>query len=339
MKLMIRFADKIVGAFIILALSALVFVIFMLGSSQRWFSRDYYFKTYFPSASGLSQNMAVQYRGFTIGHVKSIELTDDDRVEVNFTIFDTYIDRVRNGSLVEIQASPLAALGGNQFLFHPGLGDDLVTEGETIPSANSSEGKRLLAMGLASRPEQDDGISLIINRVGTLLGTVNDVLLDLQGAFEGTDQTSLGRTLRNVEWVVEDLQSVLETLPVSIEDAITQLMTQLEPILDNLHELSDDLANPDGTVMAILDSEGEVYTGLVSSLGSISAILRNLEKASDFIPPQLPRLAAILADLHAALLTAEDVLIALTNNPLLRGGVPERVETRTGGAQARDVEF
>ena len=130
MKLMIRFADQIVGAFIILALGALIFVIFMLGSSQRWFSRDYNFKTYFTSASGLSQNMPIQYKGFTIGHVKSINLADDDRVEVEFTIFDTYIERVKNGSLVEVSVSPLAALGGNQFLFYPGLGKTLSRRGK-----------------------------------------------------------------------------------------------------------------------------------------------------------------------------------------------------------------
>ena len=110
MKFTIRFADQIVGVFIILALGIVIFAIFMLGSSQRWFSRDYYFRTYFPSATGLSQNMAVQYKGFTIGHVKSIKLDANDQVEVRFTVFDTYIDRVRHGSMVDVSTSPLAAL-------------------------------------------------------------------------------------------------------------------------------------------------------------------------------------------------------------------------------------
>ncbi|MDR1858912.1 MAG: MlaD family protein [Treponema sp.] len=329
---MIRFADKIVGGLIILALGILIFVIFMLGSNQRWFSRDYQFKTYFASASGLSQNMAVQYKGFTIGHVKSVRLTKDDRVEVVFTIFDTYIDRVRTGSLVDVLLSPIGGLGGNQFMFYPGLGTELVPEGETIPSANSSEGKQLLAMQLAERPEQDDSINNIMTRAGTLLGSLNDLVLDVQEAFEGTSRTSLGRTLGKIEVMAEKL-------PNDLEGGLERIIGQLDPLLINLRAFSEELADPDGSVMAFLASDGNVYTGLASSLEALSSTLRNLEKTSDFIPAQMPQLAVLLAELHVALSTAEDVLVAMTNNPLLKGGVPQRTQTRAGGASDRDVEF
>jgi len=99
------------------------------------------------------------------------------------------------------------------------------------------------------------------------------------------------------------------------------------------------MADPDGAVAAILDSEGQVYTGVASSLDAISSTLRNLEKTSDFIPAQLPQVAVVINDLHSALEVFEDVMIALTNNPLLKQGVPERKETRTGGSQTRDMEF
>ena len=339
MKLTIRFADQIVGAFIILALGILVFVVFMLGSSQRWFSRDFQFKAYFTSATGLSQNMGVQYKGFTIGHVKSIELTKDDRVEVVFTIFDTYIDRVREGSLVEVLVSPIGGIGGNQFMFYPGLGSKPIDEGETIPTVNSSEGKRLLATGLAERPERDDSINNIMNRTGTLLATLNDLLLDVQEAFEGTSRTSVGRTLRNVEMSAAGLQVMAEKLPSDLEQSIDRVMNQLEPILASLRVFSEKVADPDGAVMAVLDSEGDVYTSLISSLEAISGTLRNLERTSDFIPEQLPQVAALLADLNIALQTMQDVLVAMTNNPLLKGGVPERTQTRAGAANDRDVEF
>jgi len=328
MKFTIRFADQIVGALIILAVGIIIFVIFMLGSNQRWFSRDYYFYTYFPSASGLSQNMAVHYKGFTIGRVKSIRLDENDQVEVHFCIFDTYIDRVRNGSIVEVVVSPIGALGGNQFLFHPGTGTGLIAEGDTIPAANSPEGKQLLEIGLAQRPDGEDNISNIINNVGTTITTLNIVLADIQEALKGTDNTSLGRTMGSVE-----------TAAAGLEDNLGKLMTQLEPVLLNLRDLSDRMADPDGSLAAVLDSDGKVYTDLTSSLGAISGTLQNLEKTSDFIPAQLPQLAVIINDLHSALAVFEDVLVSLTNNPLLKQGVPERKETKTGGAQTRDMEF
>jgi phospholipid/cholesterol/gamma-HCH transport system substrate-binding protein len=335
MKFTIRFADQIVGALIILALGILIFVIFMLGSSQRWFSRDYQFKTYFSSASGLSQNMPVLYKGFTIGHVKTITLSDDDRVEARFTIFDTYIDRVRQGSLVEVLVSPIGGLGGNQFMFYPGRGTDLVDEGELIPSVNSSEGKQLLAAGLAVRPERDDSLNNIMNRAGTLLATLNDTISELQGS----DQTDLGRIVRHLEQTTARLPGAVEKIPRDLETSLDSLLTQLEPILENLRTLSDSLANPDGTVMSVLDSDGPVYTDLTMSLNAISKTLRNLEKTSEFIPAQLPQVAALLSDLQTALRTAEDVLVALTNNPLLKRGIPEHRENPAGGSSPRDLEF
>ncbi|MDR1099181.1 MAG: MlaD family protein [Treponema sp.] len=330
MKFTVRFADQIVGLLIILAVGALIFVVFMLGSNQRWFSRDYHFKSYFNSASGLSKNMVVLYKGFPIGHVKSFELTDDDRVEVWFTIFDTYISRVRYGSVVEVIQSPIGL--GNQFFFYPGQGEEQVGEGELIPAIGSPEGRWFLAEKLVSIPQHDDSISIIMNRL-------NSILTQVEEAFAGTDQTTLGRTLGNVEEAAAGLRDVSEMLPETLNDFIVDIMGQLGPILTDLNALSGRLADPDGAVTAFLDSEGEVYTNLVDSLESISGTLRNLEKTSEFIPSQLPQVARLLADLQTTLRTAEDVLVALTNNPLLKNGIPPRVETRTGGTSPRDISF
>jgi phospholipid/cholesterol/gamma-HCH transport system substrate-binding protein len=344
MKFTIRFADQIVGAFIIIALGAVVFVIFMLGSSQRWFSRDYNFKTYFDTAAGLGKNMALQYKGFTIGRLKSFDLTEYDRVEAQFVVFDTYISRVREGSMVDIEVSPVGL--GNHFLFYPGLGLEPVAEGELIPSVNSPEGKLLLMEGLALIPKHDDSIGLILTRANTLLENVNNVLVQVEGAFAGTDTTSLGRTMGEVENTIAGVHQMTIDIPADIDrtvDTITDLLNSilgdLRPILANLQTLSDDLSNPDGTVAAILDADGAVYTGISSSLTAVSGTLRNLEKTTAFLPAQLPQVAALITELRTVLESAEDVLVSLTNNPLLKNGVPERVETQPTGTSLRDINF
>jgi phospholipid/cholesterol/gamma-HCH transport system substrate-binding protein len=332
MKFTIRYAEQIVGTLIVLAIGILIFVLFMLGSNQRWFSRDYNFKTYFQSASGISQNMPVLYKGFTIGGIKSIKLADDDRVEVQFTVFDTYIDRVRNGSLVDVHLSPIGALGGNQFLFYPGKGTDLLTEGETIPSVGSPEGKQLMMIGLAERPEYEDNINNIIISVGALIS-------DMQEAFEGTQRTSLGRTMVGIEGAATGLKLMAEKLPNDLEDSIDRIMAQLVPVLGNLRDFTDKVANPDSSIAAILDSDGAVYQDLSKSLNALSGTLENLETSSAFIPAQLPQFAALISELSEAVVTAQDVLTSLTNNPLLKRGIPERKETNVGGAYSRNLEF
>ena len=338
MKFSIRFVDQIVGALIILAMVILVFVIFMLGSNQRWFSRNYNFKTYFPTASGLSKNMPVQYRGFTIGRVKSFELIED-QVEVRFTIFDTYIDRVRYGSLVDILVSPIGGLGGNQFMFFPGMGKELVSEGETIPAANSAEGRRLIALGLAVHSERDDSVNNILNSAAVSLNTLNALLADMREAFEGTERTSLGRTMGGLEQAASGLQDMAQKLPSDIEGSINRIMVQIEPLLVNLRQVSSKIADPDGSIEAILNVDGDVYKNLVKSLDALAGTLQNVEKTTDVLPAQAPQLAAMITEVRALINTLQDVGTAAKNNPILRGGVPEKKEINTGGANTRDMEF
>ncbi|MCL2600409.1 MAG: MlaD family protein [Treponema sp.] len=332
MKLMIRFADKIVGVSIILALGIILFVLFMLGSNQRWFSRDYVFLAYFDSAVGISPNMPVQHIGFTIGQVRSVRLTEDDRVEVRFIIFDTFIDRARVGSLIELVASPIPGFGANQLLFFPGFGQELLSEWDVIPLVGSPDGERLVEMGLAAHQPGDDGIGAIVGSVASLLYILNE-------AMEGTERTTLGRTLRNIEDATAELHGAVRDISAGIGENLDSIMEQAEGVIANLGTLSEGIAAPDGAIMSILDGEGEVHASLVTSLQAVSGILRHLETTTGYIPAQLPQVTAILLDLQVILRNLDDVLVAAANNPLLRRGVPERRETGPGGAFDRDMEF
>jgi len=329
MKFSIRFADQIVGAFVILALAILVFVIFMLGKNQRWFAHDSQYKTYFSSASGLSTNMAIKYKGFTIGHVKKISLTENDNVEVGFTIFEEYSHRVKEGSLVEVQVSPIGL--GNSFVFYPGKGSGLIPEGMEIPEVNSDRAKQIIAAGMVDRPEGGDDISKILGQVPVVLGGLSELFetinISLSGS-EGAEDLALGQILLNLESTIASLSSLAKSLS-----------DQLSPIMANLQTVTDQLSDPSGTVMSVLGSEGSLYSSLSAAIESLAGIIDNLEKTSAFVPAQLPQVGVLISDLNGALRTAQDVLTAVANNPLLKGGVPEHKETGPGAASPRDMEF
>jgi phospholipid/cholesterol/gamma-HCH transport system substrate-binding protein len=340
MKFIIRFADRVVGVLSIIALAALVAVIVLLGSGQRWFSKNYHFVTYFDSAAGLSKNMAVQYKGFTIGRVKSFDLTWDDRVEVRFYIFDTYIARVRRGSLVDISISPVGL--GNQFHFYAGLGSEQIAEGELIPAASSLEGRQALEVGLAYIPKQDDSIGVILSQVNLVLESVEVLAKDLTEALEGTGDTTLGRTLGNIEQTTQNLTEI----PGMVQDTLDQLLgtvdqivAGVQPVLVNLQTLSGELGDPDGTVAMILNPEGPVYTNLVSTLESVAGTVKSVEKTAAYVPAQLPQITAMLTEAQQVLRSVEDTLTAILNNPLLKNGVGTRVENQPTGTSMRDLEF
>ena len=331
MKLMIRFADQIVGALIIIAVGILVFVIFMLGSSQRWFIRDNDYVTYFSSASGLSPNMPVLYKGYTIGRVKKVSFNmAEDRVDVQFSIFKEYTDKVKQGSRIDLLGSPISALGGNQFLFYPGLGteEDPLPKGTLIYPANVPESRNLPDSHLTTTPPKDDGIGNIITQVGILLGTVNESL----GREQLTD------ILNNIVGVLSELQLLVGKLSGDLD--IKKIMDDLTPALANFRELAEKFNEPDNAILSFLNSEGDLYGNLDKTLGGAAGTLRELEGTIGDIHTQTPQLAALFGRLLTTLKTASQVLESVKNNPLLKNGVQEQPETRAGGSNARNnTEF
>jgi phospholipid/cholesterol/gamma-HCH transport system substrate-binding protein len=323
MKFSIRFADQIVGALVIMALAILVVVVFMLGKTQRWFVSDAQYVTYFTSASGISTNMAVKYKGFTIGHVKRLSLSDDDRVEILFTIFEEYTHRVTEGSLVGVQESPIGL--GSSFNFYPGKGKEPIPPGGVIPEVTSPEAQIYITRGIADSPKSSDSIGNIVNQVSETLENVNQILASVNQSLTGEDgESSLGPIIQNIERTTEDITIVTGTLS-----------EQIEPLILSVNALTDKISDPNGAIMGILDGKGPLYEGI----NSIAGIIENLNKTSEFLPAQLPQVAVAISELNTILRQVQDLLVAIANNPLLKGGIPEHNETGPTGANPRDHDF
>jgi len=299
MKFSIRFADQIVGILVILALAILVFVVFMLGKNQRWFVKDSEYRTYFTSASGISKNMPVQHKGFTIGRVKDVKLSEDDSVIIFFTIFEEYSKRVKEGSVVEVQESPIGL--GSSFVFYFGRGTEVIPEGNVIPEVNSPEAKPYMARGLTDIPKTSDRIGNIVNQVNSILDTINQALIGADG------ENTVGQIVGNVEGVTRELNE------------------QLKPLIANLESFTAQISNPKGPL-----NEG---------IASLAGIIENLNKTSEFIPAQLPQIAVAINELNIVLRQVQAVLTSIANNPLLKNGIPEQNETGPTGASPRDQKF
>jgi phospholipid/cholesterol/gamma-HCH transport system substrate-binding protein len=307
MKCRIRYADQLVGLLTIIALLSLIFVIFMLGRTQKWFSKTFSYKTYAAGASGLSRNMAVSCRGIPIGNVKSFRLTDDNRVEVVFDIHEEFQDRAKIGSLVEIAESPIGL--GARFIFYPGIGGPL-EEGDLVPMRDSPEGRDYIDRGLAYIPFQEDAITNLLGMVGSVLSEVQGVIGGLQVTIDGLNVAPDGRA----------------------DTALGQTVANIQTLTANL---ASDLANPNG-IRKILNGDGDTIDALEASIVSLSQTLEHIEKTAAILPRELP---AILIRVGTTLQAVNDVLISLRNNPLLRNGIPEHAEIDSSGTNPRNIRF
>jgi phospholipid/cholesterol/gamma-HCH transport system substrate-binding protein len=287
-------------------MGVLGFVFIALGANNRWFRNDTHFQTVLQTAQGLSLNMPVIYKGFKIGSLKRFDLdSNGDTVNVDFVIFDNYTQYARLGSIVEIQTSPIGL--GNQFLFYPGSGTTLLQAETIIPARYSPEALALESRGLAHIPNTTDSISTLIANVGSIITLIND-------ALSGTNKSTLGRSLAGIETNLTHLESVLANL-----ETLTARLDSMSADVDK------DIA--------------PLYRSLTASLASVSGILGNLDKTSAFMPDAMPDVAAALSQARRSLSSAEDVLTALLNNPLLKGGVPPKAADTPDVQGPRAVEF
>lgn len=330
MKFKIRYADQIVGFLTLVAIIAIIGCVFLIGSKQRWFAKDYHFTTEFASASGITSGMAIQYKGFTIGKIKSINLNDKDLVDVGFDIYDTYYEWVREGSVVELNVSPIGL--GNQFLFYPGRGETLIPEDSFIPQVNSPEGRKNIEAHLVMIPPKDDTISNLVAQANTLITSINSVLRNVDNALAGRGDAPLTNTLRSVESTTSNISGITQTL----NNDLSVVTKNIQSITSALSAAAN---SPDGAIPALVDPNGAIFPGLGETIAHTSATIENLEKATDALPSQFPQISGLISELQITLQSAQDVMESLKNNPLLKNGVPERVNTESNGTNPRDIEF
>lgn len=326
MKFRIRYADQIVGVLAIVAILALVFTIFMLGSRQRWFARNYHFATTFESAGGLSVGMPIQYKGFTLGKIESITLNKADRVDVGFYVYDTYFDRVREGSVIELIVNPIGL--GNQFLLHPGTGETVLAEGSHVPRLDSPEGQACVATGRVVIPPRDDAISNMIAQMNPFLATLNETLSIVNGAMGGSGSGPLADTMANAAGITTKLDGSMEAI-----------LADVSSITANLEKLSEALSDPTGLVPTLVDPDGSLFQSIENSLLAVEGTLGNVEESSELLKLQYPQIARVIEDIRIAIVQGQDVLEGLRNNPLIRGGIPERGKLDPSAANSQTIEF
>jgi phospholipid/cholesterol/gamma-HCH transport system substrate-binding protein len=170
-----------------------------------------------------------------------------------------------------------------------------------------------------------------------------DLLIADLNADLGPDEahtTEVGKVMGGIRTTVSDFP---QTLDNTIDGVLNPILAELRPLLNKVDGLLATLNEPGG-VIPMLDGNGALnetidsLPGLIDRLNDAVAplpgLIENLNGTTASLPGQLP---IILTQLRTVLRSVDDVMVGLANNPLLRGGVPERPVTQTTGP--RDIRF
>jgi len=351
MKFQIRFADQIVGLFIILAMMSVVFILVMMGINQRWFAKDYKYTSKFKTGNGLSVGMPIKLKGFQIGSVDKINLLDDNTVEINFHIFDTYIEKVRKNSVLELSVSPIG-IGGGGMLFYPGKDTGIIKELSFIPSTDFEEGMNLIAKELVNVPPRDDTIVNIINDISPLLQSTKSTMKSLDAllfttnaTFNGESEGPLSDILNEVALMVTMLNKSVSNAMLVVEDILSNtdgITSNLKITTEGLTEtkgLITHLLDPKGSIATLLNDDDQLYKKLFNIVEEASNTTEELTSFVNYINTTQPQISELLEGSREALAKGKDVLEGLSNNPLLRGGITGVTEQPTTFMSYGEEEF
>jgi phospholipid/cholesterol/gamma-HCH transport system substrate-binding protein len=363
MKFRIRYAEQIVGLFILIAIISVAGLLILMSANQRWFSKDYRFTSTFESGNNLSIGMAVRLKGFRIGGVDSISLLQDNSVQIGFHIYDSYYEKVTPNSVLELAVSPIG-LGGGGLLFHPGISPGPpIPEGAEIPSLDTREGRELVLRGLVAIPARSDAVSDILVKVGPTIDSVNmtlgaleTLLLSVDDLMHDRNDSSLGGLLKeanliagNVEEITYEAKGNIEAIMGDVAALTAGASREADLILGNIADLTESLADttgivtrlldPKGSIPKILDDNEELYLVLSEILQSLSVSAKEIELLLTFANRKQPQITALLDQTIDAINEGRDVMTGLKNNPLLRGGIPEPGPQSTTFGGLREGEF
>jgi phospholipid/cholesterol/gamma-HCH transport system substrate-binding protein len=238
----IQWSQLKVGSLVLVALAALVFIIFrMSASTGGLFSKKISLICYFPNASGLAPGAPVTLEGVTIGNVIRLRVVpghNPDPVEVIMRVDTQFLGGLHTDSLATITQ---AGVLGNSYV------DIDSTHATGPPPVN---GTVLKASGSPTLQDVIGGANSSITDLHALVQRV-DILIDTLNSNRGT----LGRVI-NDQRMADKLSQTIDSLQALLADAhngkgtLGKLLTD-----DTLYNRANDAVTHLDNVSAALDSE------------------------------------------------------------------------------------
>jgi phospholipid/cholesterol/gamma-HCH transport system substrate-binding protein len=282
---------------VLVALIVFVLAMFVGGRVNEWMNPGLNVRVVMPAEGlfGLSVGASVEILGSKAGDVRRIVIQPDERIYAIVHIDKAMTEFVRRDSSVVIRKR--FGVAGDSFLaITRGYGQPLdedyaVLEARTDRAAAVSTGELLTELRDKALPVIEDAASTISS-----LAAVTDGLRDPDGNLQQTLanlNTVTGRIARGEGAVgrllVEDaLIKELETLVAGLN----KTLGGMAPVLDELQVTVRNIAVMSEAISAQSESIPEYSKRMESVLGSVDAIMKDLQRTT----PQLPRITRSMAD-------------------------------------------
>ena len=266
------------------AVFILIWGINFLKGSSLFESKSTFYGVY-DSVEGLKVSSGVIYRGYQVGQVISIQFTGErfDRVLVKFSV-DKGLELPSN-TLAMIQSADL--MGSKVVALVPGDSHVFAVSGDTL--------RAQVERGLMEQVSQQ--MLPLKQKVERLLGSLDSVLLIVQGLFNEETKKNLSNSFGSIDRTLRNLEGAsgnLDTLIQGESARISSILQDVNSITGNLRNNNEEISNILGNVSAISDSLRQA--SLHQTLMSLDYILATTDSIMNKINRGEGTIGALLND-------------------------------------------
>jgi len=351
MKFIFKYTERIVGTFVIAAVAIVMIVAGLVAINNKVFEKKYIFNTRFSDAIGLNSTTPISFKGYQIGRIRKFELNTENYIDVEFEIYEEFRNRITTKALLNKSKSLLGGATTIELIKSAEPDGQPIEETGYIPSLDTPEGKifarknniKLSGDALASMMSNLDNLLYKLNQdnnsedgaIFRMLVNLADASKELKEVLASTD-----KTLAELRGVKSSKNSTLASVvgnANTITENLEETTAQLTKTLARTDSVLQAYQNPNGLVPRMLDPEGKtIVEPLSKSLVKLFESLEKLNGLLEFVDSQSPDISIIMDETRQALKQTRRTMQGLSNNPLLRGGIPsEQGEQEPNGEKIR----
>jgi phospholipid/cholesterol/gamma-HCH transport system substrate-binding protein len=248
-----------VGIFVLVALTAFLGMIYLLGARARLFEARYTIHADFTEVGGLIEGATVRLAGVQIGRVTGVNLPSQPggKVRVDMSIAKKYADRIRKDSVARIETQGL-------------LGDKIVEITTGTPQATSVRPGEVL---LARDPTD----------IGQVMSQGAETVKNVAALTEGL--RSITDALVNSN-IVDDASATLKTARRTTEQISRdagQVLTEAKTVTGQIGRIADQVEKGKGWAHVLLYEEPAALRKLNETLISTQAVLDRIERGEGML--------------------------------------------------------
>jgi phospholipid/cholesterol/gamma-HCH transport system substrate-binding protein len=296
--LQIEFREKMVGLFIIIAVSLALGIIVFIGRGQQWFKEKATYYIYFDEGYNLKPGSQVKLFNTWIGSVDKVELTQDNRVKVTIKVFKDLAGKIRRNSVATVDSPTI--IGSEFIAITPGSIDlPAIPKGGVIPAKPKKTLGEYLKEFEVQKKIEDFGqlisdLRIVLEKLKDPKGPLFSILYNIEDVTNKmkNGEGNLGRLVmqedlyREVKLAIKEIRGIsagIKEITGRMDKSAQSLPNTMETINDSVHKLDDVMSQ----LKTAMERAPAMQRQLEDALTETNSILESVKK-NFFIRLNLP---------------------------------------------------